>query len=273
MSATENTHPVQKPPRPGRFGKGFRRVGRLVRPLIPGALLILIWELGAEFLFDPEFVGRPSIIIENLIAHIQTAKMWEHVGITFQEILAGYTLGIALGCVVGYYLGMNRTLAVIFEPYILLLNAIPKVAIAPLLIVVFGIGLASKIAIVTSLVFFLMFYAVFSGIRTIERDFLYQAQIMGAGKWQQIRYVILPAIMPNVLVGMKTSSVYAVIGAVIGEFIAAYAGIGFFILSAAGVFNVNDIWVGVIFLMFIVITITSLVGAAERRLLRWLPPK
>lgn len=260
-------------PRNGMLRIGVRRQWRAFRPFIPGLVLIGLWELGAEFVFDPQFVGRPSEIVASLIRHVQTARMWLHVGITFREILAGYAIGIAIGCVVGYYLGLSRTLASIFEPYILALNAIPKVAIAPLLIVFFGIGLASKIAIVVSLVFFLMFYSVFSGIRTLERDFIYQAAIMGAGRMQVVRYVILPAVMPNVLVGMKTSAVYAVIGAVIGEFIAAYAGLGFFILDAAGMFNVTDIWVGVVFLMFIVLTITGLIGFAEKRLLRWLPRK
>jgi NitT/TauT family transport system permease protein len=131
--------------------------------------------------------------------------------------------------------------------------------------------MGSKVAIIVSLVFFLMFYNVYVGIRVIDIEFVYQARIMGATRWGEIRYVILPAIMPNVMVGLKTSSVYAVIGAVIGEFIAAHAGIGFFILDASGMFNVTDIWVGVAFLMLLLLAMTGLITLAERRLLRWMP--
>jgi NitT/TauT family transport system permease protein len=140
-----------------------------------------------------------------------------------------------------------------------------------LFIVFFGIGLASKVAIVVSLVFFLMFYAVFVGLRTIDVEFIYQARIMGVSRLGEIWHVILPAILPNVLVGMKTSAAAAVIGAIIGEFVASRAGLGFFILEAAGIFNVNDIWVGVAYLMLLLLLMTSIIGLLERHLLRWLP--
>lgn len=251
----------------------WRKLRRAMQMTVPGIVLIGLWELGANFAFDPTFVGQPSLIIKSFAAHFVTRAMWVDVWVTLREILIGYGLGVALGACVGYVLGLNRNLATVFEPYILALNAIPKIAISPLLIVAFGIGLGSKIAIVISLVFFLMFYNVFVGIRSIDVDFIYQARIMGASRWGEIRYVILPAIMPHVLVGMKTCSVYAVIGAVIGEFIAAHAGLGFFILDASGVFNVTDIWVGVAYLMLIVLTMTTLLTFAERRLLRWMPRK
>jgi NitT/TauT family transport system permease protein len=238
---------------------------------MPGLVILAAWEIGARYLFDPQFIGQPSRIIESLVLHLQTGRMWHHVWITFGEIAIGYTIGLAVGGGIGYVLGLNRALAEIFEPYILAFNAIPKVAIAPLLILTFGIGMGSKVAIIVSLVFFLMFYNVYVGIRVIDIEFVYQARIMGATRWGEIRYVILPAIMPNVMVGLKTSSVYAVIGAVIGEFIAAHAGIGFFILDASGMFNVTDIWVGVAFLMLLLLAMTGLITLAERRLLRWMP--
>lgn len=251
----------------------LRRTRRFFRTLAPGIVLFVLWELGSYYAFNPEFVGRPSRVFESFFAHLLTARMWHHIWVTFHEIAIGYVLGLALGAAVGYALGLSRTVASIFEPYILALNAIPKVAIAPLLIVIFGIGIASKIAIVVSLVFFLMFYSVYVGIRTIDVDFVYQARIMGASRLEEIRYVILPAIMPNVIVGMKTCSVYAVIGSVIGEFIAASAGIGYFIMDASGMFNVTDIWVGVGYLMVLLLLINGLIGAAEKRLLRWMPQK
>ncbi|MBM3524554.1 MAG: ABC transporter permease [Alphaproteobacteria bacterium] len=244
-----------------------------MRPVLPGVVLLVLWEIGALYLFDARFVGQPSKIIASFLGHAGTARMWHHVWVTLYEIVLGYLIGVGFGAAVGYILGIRQEIAEIVEPYILLLNAIPKVAIAPLLIVIFGIGLASKVAIVASLVFFLMFYGVYVGIRTIEADFVYMARIMGVSRLGEIRHVVLPAIMPNVLVAMKTSGVYAVIGAIIGEFIAAQAGVGYFILDASGTFNVTDIWVGVAFLMILLFGLTSAIGLAERRLLRWLPRK
>lgn len=250
-----------------------QRLRRIARPVLPGLALLILWELGALYLFDARFFGQPSKIIASFFGHVGTARMWHHVWITLYEIVLGYLIGVALGAALGYILGVRQDLAEIFEPYILVINAIPKVAIAPLLIVIFGIGLASKVAIVASLVLFLMFYGIYVGIRTIDVDYIYMARIMGVTRLGEIRHVVLPAIMPNVLVAMKTSGVYAVIGAVIGEFIAAQAGIGFFILDASGTFNVTDIWVGVAFLMILLFCLTGLIDFAERRLLRWLPRK
>lgn len=249
------------------------RLGRALRPVLPGIVLLLAWELGALYLFDARFLGQPSKIIVSFVDHAMHPRIWRHVWVSLSEILFGYAIGVVIGAALGYALGVRESWARLFEPYVIILNGIPKVAIAPLLIVVFGIGLASKVAIVASLVMFLMFYGVYGGIRTIDADFIYQARIMGVNRLGEIRHVVLPAIMPNVLVAMKTSAVYAVIGAVIGEFIAAQAGLGYFILDASGTFNVTDIWVGVAYLMIVLFALTGLIGFAERRLLRWLPRK
>lgn len=246
---------------------------RILRPTIPGIVLLVAWELAALYVIDPRFLGQPSKIIASCINHGLGPRIWHHVWVTLSEIALGYVIGVLLGGALGYALGVRESLARLFEPYILILNGIPKVAIAPLLIVIFGIGMASKVAIVASLVLFLMFYGVYVGIRTIEVDFIYQARIIGVSRLGEIRHVVLPAIMPNVLVAMKTSAVYAVIGAIIGEFIAAQAGLGYFILDASGTFNVTDIWVGVTYLMVLLFALTGVIGIAERRLLRWLPRK
>jgi NitT/TauT family transport system permease protein len=162
-------------------------------------------------------------------------------------------------------------LARIVEPYILIVSAIPKIAIAPIIIIALGIGTQSKVAIVISMVFFLMFYAVFSGVKQIEPDFIHQARIMGASRSIVISHVVIPAIAPNIFDGLKTSIIFAVIGALIGEFIAAKAGLGFYILNASGAFNINGIWVGVILIIALVFALATIIGIVERRVLRWLP--
>jgi NitT/TauT family transport system permease protein len=256
---------------PRATSRRFLRSWRFLRPLVPAVIVLLLWELSGRYLVDLTIIGEPSKILASLVSHVLGTRIWHDTWVTFCEIVLGYMLGVLVGGVLGYIVGMSETAARMIEPYVLLLNAIPKVAIAPLFIVFFGIGLASKVAIVTSLVFFLMFYAVYVGLRTIDVDFIHQARIMGVSRFGEIRFVVLPAIMPNVLVGMKTSAASAVIGAVIGEIVAAQAGLGYFILDASGAFNVNDVWVGVIFLMLVLFGMTSVINLAERRLLRWLP--
>ncbi len=253
--------------------KRLARCTRLLRPVLPAVVLLGGWELGAVYLFDASLFGQPSAIIERCIRYAGETRIWYDAWVTFSEIVAGYAIGMVVGGLLGYLVAISDGIARVVEPYVLILNAVPKVAIAPLLIVIFGIGMASKVAIVASMVFFLMFYAVFVGLRTIEADFIYQARIMGVSRLGEIRFVVLPAIMPNVLVGMKSSAASAVIGAVIGEIIAAQAGLGYFILDASGAFNVNDVWVGVIYLMLLLFVMTGVIGAIERHVLRWLPKR
>jgi NitT/TauT family transport system permease protein len=121
------------------------------------------------------------------------------------------------------------------------------------------------------MVFFLMFYAAFTGVKQIEPDLIHQARIMGANRAEVIGYVVLPATAPNIFDGLKTSIIFAVIGALIGEFIAAKAGLGYYILNASGAFNISGIWVGVILIVSLVFVLTTAIGFAERRVLRWLP--
>jgi len=223
------------------------------------------------FLFDPRFIGQPSAIFRHLLEEIVKPGIWSDAAITFWEIMLGYVLGAITGGVVGFWLGFRPRLARIVEPYILIFSAIPKIAIAPIIIIALGIGTQSKVAIVISMVFFLMFYAVFSGVKQIEPDFIHQARIMGASRSTVISRIVIPAIAPNIFDGLKTSIIFAVIGALIGEFIAAKAGLGFYILNASGAFNINGIWVGVILIIALVFVLTTIIGIVERRVLRWLP--
>jgi NitT/TauT family transport system permease protein len=244
---------------------------RIVHALLPGLVMIGAWELGAHFVFDPRFIGQPSEIVRYLLAEITRGEIWADAAITFWEIILGYVIGAMVGGALGFVLGFRPRLARLVEPYILVFSAIPKIAIAPIIIIALGIGIQSKVAIVASMVFFLMFYAVFSGVKQIEPDFIDQARIMGARRSEVIGYVVIPSIAPNIFDGLKTSIVFAVIGALIGEFIAAKAGLGFYILNASGAFNINGIWVGVILIVALVFVLTTAIGIAERRVLRWLP--
>src|SRR3954453_7589632 len=197
---------------------------RTVQALLPAIVIIGAWELGAWFAFDPRFIGQPSEILRHLFDEVRRGEIWADAAITFWEIMLGYVIGAVVGGVAGFALGFRPRLARIVEPYILVFSAVPKIAIAPIIIIALGIGIQSKVAIVVSMVFFLMFYAVFSGVKQIEPDFIHQARIMGANRGEIIAYIVIPAIAPNIFDGLKSSIIFAVIGALIGEFIAAQSG-------------------------------------------------
>ncbi len=243
----------------------------ILQRILPAVVILLLWELAANFLFDPRFVGRPGAILVYFWGEVRKPRIWTDAQITFSEILIGYVIGIFTGGAAGFWLGFRPALARIVEPYLLVLSAIPKLAIAPIIIIALGIGIESKVFIVVSMVFFLMFYAVFSAVKQIEPDFIHQARIMNASRLEVIRYVVAPAISPSIFDGMKTSIVFAMVGALLGEFIASKAGLGFYIINASGAFNVNGIWTGVIMIVGLIGVLTALIGVAERRMLRWLP--
>jgi NitT/TauT family transport system permease protein len=246
-------------------------IGPLLTRALPALVILVLWELGAIYLFEPRFIGQPSRILAYFAGEVVKPGIWRDAQITFGEILAGYAIGVATGGALGFWLGFRPRLARVVEPYLLVLSAIPKLAIAPIIIIALGIGMQSKIFIVVSMVFFLMFYAVFSAVKQIEPDFIHQAQIMNANRLEVIRYVVAPAISPSIFDGMKTSIVFAMVGALLGEFIASKAGLGFYIMNASGAFNVNGIWSGVIMIVGLIGVLTTLIGVAERRMLRWLP--
>jgi sulfonate transport system permease protein len=251
----------------------IRSLRQILISVLPAVVVLVGWEIAGRISLDAALLGEPSKIFEALVRQALGARIWYHTWVTASEVMIGYAIGVAAGFAVGYAVGVSEPLARVVEPYVLLINAIPKVAVAPLFIVFFGIGLASKVAIVVSMVFFLMFYAVYVGLRTIDAEFIYQARIMGISRPREIWQIVLPSILPNMLVGLKTSAAAAIIGAIIGEIIVSRAGLGFYIMEASGSFDVNGIWVGVIFLMLLLSVMTGTIALVERRFLRWMPRK
>jgi NitT/TauT family transport system permease protein len=240
----------------------------IVRVSIIGGFLLL-WEIASGRWVEPFLISSPSRIFSSLISGFQSGELLQHTWVTFEEIAIGFPLGAVSGIALGYWFGRSRLLAEIFEPIIVALNGIPRTALAPLFIVWLGIGIWSKVGVVFLLTFFLNFFNTYTGMRQMDQEYVDLARLMRVRGLKLTFRVILPAISPYVFTGIRTSIPFSVIGAIVGEFIAATEGIGFFIRLSAGIFRTADVFVGIIVLMFMVIIIDKIAGLVEKRVLRW----
>jgi NitT/TauT family transport system permease protein len=250
-------------PRPmGHTGVALIRLGIVIA-------FFALWELASGRWVEPFLISSPSRIFISMIGGFRDGDLWQHSWVTLLEIAIGFPIGAIAGIGLGYSFGRSRTLAEIFEPIIIALNGIPRTALAPLFIVWLGIGLWSKVGVVFLLTFFLNFFNTYTGMRQMDQEYVDLARLMGVRGWKLTFKVIFPAISPYVFTGIRTSIPFAVIGAIVGEFVAATEGIGFFIRMSAGIFRTADVFVGIIILMVMVIIMDKIAALVERRALRW----
>lgn len=200
-----------------------------------------------------------------------TGEILPHLLVTGEELVLGYLVGVACGVLAGYGLGRSPRLAAVFEPYVMAFYGIPKIALAPLFIIWFGIGLWSKVALAAAMVFFLVFYNVYTGVRGVDRDLVRLTMIMGASERQLTRHVYLPAAAPYVIMGMRMAIPYAVIGVIVGEFTSSVEGLGLFIHEASSTYDPAGVFAGIAVLLAFVVGANMLASRVERRVLRWQP--
>jgi len=240
------------------------RIGILV-------LLLGFWELASGRLFDLFWVSRPSLIVDYIWEFLQK-DFAKHFGFTMTATGVGFALGAVGGLLAGIFLSRSAFVAAVLDPFLVAINGIPRVALAPLFVVWFGIGLMPKIVLVFTLVFFVMFYNTYSGIRSVEKSYVDLAWVMGAGDRAIFRKVVLPAATPYIFLGLKLSIPYALIGAIIGEFVASSAGLGWKIQVETSQYNTTGTMAGLVILMVIVTAMNGLFTFFESRMLRWRPP-
>ena len=230
---------------------------------------LLLWQIASGRWIEPFLISSPSRIFSALIDGFQSGDLLQHTWVTFSEIAVGFPLGALTGMAIGYCFGRSRLLAEIFEPIIMAINGIPRTALAPLFIVWLGIGIWSKVGVVFLLVFFLNFFNTYAGMRQMDLEYVDLARLMGVKGFKLTFRVILPAISPYVFTGIRTSIPFSVIGAIVGEFIAATEGVGFFIRMSAGIFRTADVFAGIIVLMIMVILMDKIADLVEKKALRW----
>ena len=233
---------------------------------------LALWEVATRRGWvDPFFVSRPSALAALIAEWISTGFIFRHLWVTMQETIIGFLLGTLLGVTVGFLFARREKLALIFDPLMVALNAMPRVVLAPLFILWFGLGLTSKVVMVISLVFFVVFFSTYTGIREVDRDLVSNARILGATPGHMIRHVLLPSALTWIFSSLRTSVGFALIGAVVGEYLGSHEGMGYVISYAEAMFNATGVLAGLLVLMAAVIAIDLGLKRLDRRFSYWKP--
>lgn len=243
------------------------------------ALLVVflaLWELTTRLgWIDPFFFAMPSGIAEQIWAWItegtSQGPLWEQVVVTLEETLLGFLIGAVGGVIAGVILGRNRLLADIFSIYIKIANSVPRVVLGSVFIIALGLGMASKVALAVVMVFFVVFANAFQGVREADRAMIANAQILGASPLQITRHVVLPSAMSWILASLHVSFGFALVGAVVGEFLGAKKGMGLLISTAQGAFNANGVFAAMIILAVLALVVEFIITRIENRLVKWRP--
>ena len=229
-----------------------------------------LWQgLVSLKLLDPFFVSRPTAIAHRIATWVIDGSLWRHLAATLEESLLGLVLGAAAGISLGFLLGRSPVLARVFDPYIKMLNAVPRVVLAPLFLLWFGLGIWSKVALAVTLVFFVMFFNTYQGVRDAERVLIDNVRMLGATERQLVRHVLIPSALTWIFSSLQTSLGFAMVGAVVGEYLGATRGLGYVISQAEGTFDTTGVFAGMTVLGLVVVIVSAGVTRLERWLLRW----
>jgi NitT/TauT family transport system permease protein len=235
----------------------------------PGLIPPIVFENDRQAAF---FFGEPLQVFARIWAWFVTrADIYEHLGVTLLETVLAFGIGTATGLGCGLWLALSPLAAAITEPYIKALNSMPRVILAPIFAVWFGLGIASKVALGVTLVFFIVFFNVYQGVKEVSTVVLANARMLGASQKQLLRHVYLPSATSWVFSSLHTSVGLAFVGAVVGEYLGSSRGVGYLILQAEGAFDINTVMAGILVLTMFALLLDAVVGRIERRLMKWQP--
>jgi len=245
--------------------------------------VFLVWHVLTKpglirpFLFDNDrqaafFFGEPVRVLARIWEWFFAARdIYGHLAVTLIETVLAFLLGTAGGLAVGMWLALSPLAAAILDPYIKALNSMPRVILAPIFAVWFGLGIASKVALGFTLVFFIVFFNVYQGVKEVSPAILASARMLGASQRQLLRHVYLPSATSWVFSSLHTSVGLAFVGAVVGEYLGSARGVGYLILQAEGTFDINTVMAGILVLTAFALILDWAVGRLERRLMKWQP--
>lgn len=239
-----------------------------------GALFLLAWEWASRAgALDPFFFSRPSDVALRVWRWTSSGAIWPHLLTTFLEAALSFAIGGLFGVVSGFALARAPFLAAVLDPYIRIANALPRVVLAPIFLLWFGLGIWSKVALGVTVVFFVVFFNTFRGVREVDRVIVDNARMLGASERQLIRHVLIPSALTWIFSSLHVSIGLAIIAVVVGEYLGASRGIGYLIAQAEGVFDTTGVFAGITVLSAGVLIVGIAVDRLERRLLQWKPER
>lgn len=264
--------PVELPPRVATGGDADQvESGRRITLKRTVLLLVLLaaWQFASGRLIQPFWISSPLEVAQRLADWYEKGKLMPNIGVTLFEALSGFLIGTIAGGAVGLLLGWFRRLADLLDPFIIGLYSLPKVALAPLFILWFGIGLQMKVILTAVIVFFLVFFNTYSGVRDTSRELIDIIRLMGASTGEVVRRVVLPSALTAIFVGLRVSIPYAMIGAVVAEMMASNRGIGYLLVDSTGQFDTAGAFAALTLLLVLSLALNAIVVRLERYLLRW----
>ncbi len=263
-----------------RAGNGRLRL-RTFQVLLLVLLLVIWYVLTSPTLLPPIyfaeanqaafFFGEPVKVFARLWQWFVSGEIYEHLWVTLVETLLAFLIGTVFGVAIGLWLALSPTASAVLDPYIKAVNAMPRVILAPIFFVWFGLGIGSKVALGVTLVFFIVFFNVYQGVREVSPVVLANARMLGASPRQLLRYVYVPSAMSWVFASLHNSVGLAFVGAVVGEYLGSAKGVGYLIHQAEGFFDMNTVVAGIVLLTIFALVLDWAVGIAERRLMVWQP--
>jgi NitT/TauT family transport system permease protein len=261
-----------------------RRVWLVLLQVLVAVVLIGVWHLGstvkvpagwisqkAFFPLDPFFFSNPFAVFGRTWRDFYTGVIWYHLGITLLETVLAFAIGAIGGVLVGFWFARQEMVAAVFDPYVKMANALPRVVLAPIFALWLGLGIWSKVALGVTLVFFIVFFNVYQGVKEVSPTVLANARMLGMSERQLMRHVYWPSALSWMFSSLHTAVGFALVGAVVGEYLGSAAGLGYRIHQAEGVFDTTGVFSGMLVLAIFVIIIDTFVSAIEKRLMVWRP--
>ena len=253
------------------------RVTLLALQVLVAVVCIVLWQLLStvpifgKILLPPFFFSNPIDVFEQIVKWFASGVIWKHLWITLVESILAFVIGSLGGVLIGFWFARQPLVAAVFDPYVKMVNALPRVVLAPIFALWLGLGIWSKVALGVTLVFFIVFFNVYQGVKEVSRTVLDNGRMLGMSEGQLMRHVYWPSALSWMFSSLHTSVGFAVVGAVVGEYLGSAAGLGYLIQQAEGVFDVAGVFAGMFVLSAFVILIDLAVTMVERRLLVWRP--
>lgn len=245
--------------------------------VLVAVVTIAIWWIISEtsIIGDPAriqfFFSTPADVFWQIVAWFRSGEIWHHLWITLIEAALAFIIGAVAAMIAGFWLARRPRVAAVFDPYVKAANALPRVVLAPIFTLWFGLGIWSKVALGFTLVFFIVFFNVYQGVKEVNRTVLQNGQMLGMSERQLLRHVYLPSALSWVFSSLHVSIGFAVVGAVVGEYLGSSAGLGYLIAQAEGMFDIAGVFAGMAVLSAFVLVIDWCVTIVERKLLVWQP--